>query len=30
MDGPGVAVAMLFGGQQIAIGRGGVDADEHV
>jgi hypothetical protein len=28
MDDPGVGVAMVFGGQQIAIGRG-VDADEH-
>jgi hypothetical protein len=29
MDGPGVAIAMRFGGQQIAIGGGGVDAGEH-
>ncbi|MGF6971648.1 hypothetical protein QFZ94_000075 [Paraburkholderia sp. JPY465] len=29
MDGPGVAVAMGFGGEQIAIGRGDIDTGEH-
>ena len=29
MDGPGVAVAMVFGGQQIAVRGGGIDTREH-
>jgi hypothetical protein len=29
MDGPGIAIALSFGGEQVAVGRSDVDAGKH-